>query len=201
MIPRQCVISSKLEHTGRLPSSSILSLYQRSSSHLLNTPLHQALVPRPIPAKNLIRSLWTGGLSHPFWASISEENLPKTALYPPASFSRVFHKMGVECTWHVRWLNKPAPDILRWYGRGCDDIYVNVALSSSVEGQPYSILFLRKGEPIFVHDSGEDVPPEYNKENKDSQSRVIEEQGKWHLPGGLCRENDRTIFEWLWTDI
>ncbi|KAI1745510.1 hypothetical protein F4680DRAFT_402427 [Xylaria scruposa] len=131
--------------------------------------------------------------------------------------------MVVECDWSVRWLDKPAPYILRWYGRGCDDVYINVALHSDADKEPQSILFLKKGGPFNVpspelplrpdsqltstpeptfdgpsHRPAPDAPP---RTDDSRQRRVLEEQGKWHLPGGICRDKDRSIFDWLWTDI
>ncbi|KAI1751247.1 hypothetical protein F4782DRAFT_200370 [Xylaria castorea] len=106
--------------------------------------------------------------------------------------------MVVECSWNVRWLNKPVPYILRWFGRGCDDVYINVALHLVIEGEPYRIVFLKKGGPLIVPDSAHDPPPA---PDDGHQRRVMEEPNKWHLPGGICRDNDQNLFDWLWSDI
>ncbi|KAI0861477.1 hypothetical protein F4860DRAFT_513945 [Xylaria cubensis] len=127
--------------------------------------------------------------------------------------------MVVQCNWSVRWLNKPVPYILRWFGSGCDEVYITVALHSAVGNQPYSILFLKKGGPFAVPDlvpaseptlelshkptpAPEPVPvPAPPNPDGGRQRRVLEGQDKWYLPGGICRDKDRNLFDWLWADI
>ncbi|TRX97390.1 hypothetical protein FHL15_001668 [Xylaria flabelliformis] len=134
--------------------------------------------------------------------------------------------MVLECNWSVRWLNKPVPYILRWFGRGCDDVYVDVALHSAADREPYSILFLKKGAPFTVPapehalkpaseptleptlqptPAPEPVPgparDSIPKPDDGSQRRTMEVQDRWYLPGGICRDKDRKLFDWLWADI